>query len=100
MDHDKRLSGGLSSAPFCSGATVFETLRRRLLCAIGKHELVHCEDIPIVGLHSYRCIHCGFLQRAAKNEKRGRVFRGIVLAMLAAAVFAVVLLLVSQFVGS
>jgi hypothetical protein len=79
---------------------VFKILRRRLLCAMGKHELVYCEDIPIVGFHGYRCKHCGFLQSAAGSEKRSQALKaGIVLAILAAAIFAVLLLLASQFVG-
>jgi hypothetical protein len=52
-----------------------------------------------VGLHSYRCIHCGFLQRAAVSQKRGQAFRGIILASLVAVIVAILLLLGSQFVG-
>lgn len=61
---------------------------------MGKHELEYCEDIQIAGLHCFRCVHCGFLQSAAEHDTAG-----IVLAILAAAIFAVLLLLVSQFVG-
>jgi hypothetical protein len=77
---------------------VSQSLRRRLLCAVDKHELVDCEDIPIVGFHCYRCLHCGFLKSAAKHERRGRIKR-IVLAVLVAAIVAVLLLLASPFVG-
>jgi hypothetical protein len=67
---------------------------------MGKHELVHCEDIPIVGFRCCRCLHCGFLTLAAKHKRwRHAIIRRIVLAILAAAIFAVLLLLVSQFVG-
>jgi hypothetical protein len=79
---------------------VFKILRRRLLCAVGKHELVYYEDIPIAGFRCYRCLHCGFLQSTAKFEKRCQAFiKRIVLAIMAAAIFAVLILLVSRFVG-
>jgi hypothetical protein len=79
---------------------VFKSLRRRLLCAMGKHDLVYCEDIPIVGFRCYRCLHCGFLKLAAKRKRRRHaIIRRIVLAILAAAIFAVALLLFSHFVG-
>ena len=80
---------------------MFKILWRRLLCVMGKHELVYCEDIPIAGLHCYRCLHCGLLKSTAEYEKRGQAIRaGIVLAILAAIIFAVLLLLLaSQFVG-
>jgi hypothetical protein len=74
---------------------VFTILRRRFLCAMGKHELVSCEDIPIVGFHCYRCLHCGFLQLAAE---RSRALKGVVLAIVSAAIFAALLLLASQYV--
>ena len=73
-------------------------LKRRFLCGVGKHELVYCEDIPIVGFHCYRCLHCGFLKSAARYERRGRLKR-LVLAILVAAIVAVLLLLASPFVG-
>jgi hypothetical protein len=75
---------------------VFKALRQRLLCALGKHELVYCEDIPIVGVHCYRCLYCGFLKSVADYERRAQAFKSIVLAILAAAIFAVLLLLASQ----
>jgi hypothetical protein len=77
---------------------VSQGLKRRLLCAMGKHELVYCEDIPIVGFHCYRCLHCGFLKSAAKHERRSLI-KWLVLAILVAAIVAVLLLLDSQFVG-
>jgi hypothetical protein len=67
---------------------------------MGKHELVYCEDIPIVGFHCYRCLHCGFLTLAAKHKgRRHAIIRRIVLTILAAVIFAVLLLLISQSVG-
>jgi hypothetical protein len=77
---------------------VSQGLKRRFLCAVGKHELVYCEDIPIVGFHCYRCLHCGFLKSVAKHERRARIKR-LVLAILVAAIVAVLLLMASQFVG-
>jgi hypothetical protein len=78
---------------------VFKTARRRLLCAMGKHVLVYRKDFPIVGFHCYRCLHCGFL-KLAEHERRGTAFiKRIALTILAAAIFAVLLLLASQFVG-
>jgi hypothetical protein len=83
-----------------AGYSVFKILRRRLLCAVGKHEFVCYEDVPIAGFRCYRCLHCGFLQSTAKFEKRGQTFiKRIIFAIMAVAIFAVLLLLVSQFVG-
>jgi hypothetical protein len=79
---------------------VFKSLRRRLLCAMGKHELVYCEDIPIVGFSCYRFLHCGFLTLAAKHKgRRHAIISRIVLTILAAAIFAVLLVLASRLVG-
>jgi hypothetical protein len=66
---------------------------------MGKHELVYRADFPIVGFHCYRCLHCGFL-KIAEHERRDHAFiKRIALAILAAAIFAVLLLLASQLVG-
>jgi hypothetical protein len=46
----------------------------------GTHELVYCEDIPIVGVDCYRCLHCGFLKSVADCERRAQAFKRIVLA--------------------
>jgi hypothetical protein len=70
------------------------------LCAVGKHEFVCYDDVPIAGFRCYRCLHCGFLQSTAKFEKHDQAFiKRIILAIMAATIFAVLLMPVSQFVG-
>jgi hypothetical protein len=79
-----------------SASIVFKALRWRLLCAMGKHEVVYCEDIPIVGLLVIVACTAGFSNQSTNGE---RLWQKIALGIVAAAIFAVPQLLVNNCVG-